>query len=189
MTNVSENGYELLDEGKAIEGFKNSSDIDVVYTKFGKDIAEDILDLEYNPSDPEQVDQIKTFIAQQAVAKADKTGNKVPKPQEQRIIDPLEKRTGMDLRDRATAFNQIVNLKPGEQMEIKYKGSNDFRKEDYIIAKSSEGDLVFTKDEEGATPSIISIENLIKEFGVEDLIKEQPAAVNAKSLIEKYSTK
>ena len=175
MTNVSENGYELLDEGKAIEGFKNSSDIDVVYTKFGKDIAEDILDLEYNPSDPEQVDQIKTFIAQQAVAKADKTGNKVPKPQEQRIIDPLEKRTGMDLRDRATAFNQIVNLKPGEQMEIKYKGSNDFRKEDYIIAKSSEGDLVFTKDEEGAMPSVISQQDLIKEFGVESLINLQKA--------------
>lgn len=175
MTNVSENGYELLDEGKAIEGFRNSSDVDVVYTKFGKDIAEDILDLEYNPEDPEQVDQIKTFIAQQAVAKADKTGNKVPKPREQRMVDPLEERTGMDLRDRAIAFDQINSLKPGEQIEIKYKGSNDFKKENYIIAKSEEGDLVFKKDEEGATPSVISQQDLIKEFGVGSLINLQKA--------------
>jgi len=175
MTNVSENGYELLDEGKAIEGFRNSSDVDVVYTKFGKDIAEDILDLEYNPEDPEQVDQIKTFIAQQAVAKADKTGNKVPKPREQKMVDPIEERTGMDLQDRAIAFDQITALKPGEQIEIKYKGSNDFKKENYIIARSSEGDLVFTKDEEGATPSVISQQDLIKEFGVGSLINLQRA--------------
>ena len=173
MTNVSENGYELLDEGKAVEGFRNSSDVDVVYTKFGKDIAEDILDLEYNPEDAEQVDQIKTFIAQQAIAKADKTGNKVPKPREQRAVDPIEERTGMDLRDRAVAFDQINSLKPGERMEIKYKGSNDFKKENYIIERSSEGDLVFKKDEEGAMPSVISQQDLIKEFGVGSLINLQ----------------
>lgn len=175
MTNVSENGYELLDEGKAIEGFRNSSDVDVVYTKFGKDIAEDILDLEYNPEDPEQVNQIKTFIAQQAVAKADKTGNKVPNPREQKVVDPIEERTSMDLRDRAVAFDQINSLEPGERIKIKYKGSNDFKKEDYIIERSSEGDLVFKKDEEGAMPSVISQQDLIKEFGVESLINLQKA--------------
>lgn len=83
MTNVSENGYELLDETKAIENYKNSNSVDITYKRIGKSIAEDILGIDFNAENEELV---KTYIATKAVEGADKVGNKVSveKPTEEK---------------------------------------------------------------------------------------------------------
>jgi hypothetical protein len=67
------------------------------------------------------------------------------------------------------------------------------KKENYEMIKNPDGTISYRikpkKGEEGTDYLDISAGDLYKEFGVEDLTNEQPSPVDAKSLIEKYSTK
>lgn len=168
MTDVSDNGYELLNETKAIDGYKNSSSVELIYQKLGKDIAEDILDVDYE----KDKDQVKAYIAQQAILKADKVGNKVAVSKPKTEKDPVEERTGLDLQDRANFVKQLLSSKEGEPVEIKFKGSNDFKKEDYVLYK--EGDKIMYK-KEGQEPMEISQGDLVKEFGLQELLTQSKA--------------
>ena len=172
MTDVSDNGYELLNETKAIDGYKNSSSIELIYQKLGKDIAEDILDVDYE----KDKDQVKAYIAQQAILKADKVGNKVAVSRPKTEKDPVEERTGLDLQDRANFVKQLLSSEEGTPIEIKFKGTNDFKKEDYIVYKGTDenkGKIMFKK--EGQEPIEISQSDLIKEFGLQELITQNKA--------------
>lgn len=168
MTDISDNGYELLNETKAIDGYKNSSGVELIYQKLGKDIAEDILDVDYE----KDKDQVKAYIAQQAILKADKVGNKVAVSRPKTEKDPVEERTGLDLQDRANFVKQLLSSKEGEPIEIKFKGTNDFRKEDYVLYK--EGDKIMYK-KEGQEPMEISQGDLVKEFGLQELLTQSKA--------------
>lgn len=168
MTDISDNGYELLNETKAIDGYKNSSSVELIYQKLGKDIAEDILDVDYEKNK----DQVKAYIAQQAILKADKVGNKVAVSKPKTEKDPVEERTGLDLQDRANFVKQLLSSKEGEPIEIKFKGSNDFKKEDYVLYK--EGDKIMYK-KEGQEPMEISQGDLVKEFGLQELLTQSRA--------------
>lgn len=168
------NGYQVLDEQAAAEAFAESAQVNAIYQKIGKDVAEDILEQEYTGSE-EQEAEIKKTISQQIIGYAKKEGNKVPttrtKPQE----DYLTERTGYNLDDRRIAFNNIVSLQPGQTYSIKYKGSNDIEKEDYVIARDEKGQLLFTKVNGTNPPSVISEQDLIKEFGMQDLVTQNKA--------------
>lgn len=168
MTDVSDNGYELLNETKAIDGYKNSSSVELIYQKLGKDIAEDILDVDYE----KDKDQVKAYIAQQAILKADKVGNKVAVSKPKTEKDPVKERTGLDLQDRANFVKQLLSSKEGEPIEIKFKGSNDFKKEDYVLYK--EGNKIMYK-KEGQEPMEISQGDLVKEFGLQELLTQSKA--------------
>lgn len=168
MTDVSDNGYELLNETKAIEGYKNSSNVELIYQKLGKDIAEDILELDYE----KDKDQIKAYIAEQAILKADRIGNKVSISKPKTEKDPIEERTGLDLQDRANFIKQLLSSEEGTPIEIKFKGSNDFKKEDYVLYK--EGNKIMYK-KEGQEPMEISQADLVKEFGLQELLTQSKA--------------
>jgi len=168
------NGYQVLDEEAAADAFAKSAQVNAIYNKIGKDVAEDILDEEFTGSE-EQEAEIKRAISEQVIGYAEKQGNKAPttrtKPQE----DYLTERTGYNLDDRRIAFNNIVSLQPGQTYSIKYKGSNDVEKEDYVIARDEKGQLLFTKLNSTNPPSVISEQDLIKEFGMQDLVTQNKA--------------
>jgi hypothetical protein len=168
------NGYQVLDEEAAANAFAESAQVNAIYQKIGKDVAEDILDQEYTGSEEQEL-EIKQAISQQIIGYAEKQGNKAvvakTKPQE----DYLTERTGYNLDDRRIAFNNIVSLQPGQTYSIKYKGSNDVEKEDYVIARDEEGQLLFTKVNGTGAPSVISEQDLIKEFGMQDLVTQNKA--------------
>lgn len=190
MTDISDNGYEKLNQEKATLQYAQSSDVDAIYNKIGKDIAEDILEEDF-VGDEDQVNRIKLTIAQQIVSKADQVGNKVTEPRAQKIVDPTEERTGMNLQDRANAIRQIAQIQPGETFTIKFKGTNDFQKENYEITTAPTGQILFRKKakagEEPFEYQEISKEDLIKEFGVQDLIEQPTQTMSAQDLINKYS--
>ena len=182
------NGYQVLDEEAAADAFAESAQVNAIYQKIGKDVAEDILEQEFTGSE-EQEAEIKKAISQQIIGYAEKQGNKAPVERPTKMIDPVEERTGMDLQDRANAYNQVLNTPPGEVFEIRFKGTNDFQKENYEIIKSPDNkQLLFRKKakkgEEPADYQEISQQDFIKEFGVEGLIQQTPSA---KDLINKYS--
>lgn len=180
------NGYQVLDEEAAANAFAESAQVNAIYQKIGKDVAEDILEQEFTGSE-EQEAEIKKAISQQIIGYAEKQGNKAPVERPTKMVDPVEERTGMDIRERAAAFNRIQNLKPGESIEIKYTGTNDFREEDYLVGKNKDGLIFFNRlsDEQPVedSPTILQ-EDLIKEFGVEELIQK---TFSAQDLINKYS--
>lgn len=172
------NGYQVLDEEAAANAFAESAQVNAIYQKIGKDVAEDILDQEYTGSEEQEL-EIKQAISQQIIGYAEKQGNKAPMQRPASIVDPIEERTGMDLQDRANAFTQIVNTPPGEVFNIRYKGTNDFQKENYELTMSPDGQVLFRKKakkgEEPADYQEISQQDFIKEFGVQDLITQNKA--------------
>ena len=131
-------------------------------------------------------------VPQPKVSTATVLDQRTPAP-EKPGKDPIEQRTGFDKQERANAVNKILALEPGETFEIKFQGTNDFKKENYEMIKNPDGTISYRikpkKGEEGTDYLDISAGDLYKEFGVEDLTNEQPSPVDAKSLIEKYSTK
>jgi len=170
------NGYQVLDEDAAADAFAKSAQVNAIYNKIGKDVAEDILDEEFTGSE-EQEAEIKRAISEQVIGYAEKQGNKAPvetTARPEKIVDQAKERTGMDLRERAVAFDRIQNLKPGESIEIKFTGTNDFRKENYIVGRSESGQIMFQREDQ-EEPSVISQEDLIKEFGVQSLLVDQKA--------------
>ena len=182
------NGYQVLDEEAAADAFAESAQVNAIYQKIGKDVAEDILEQEFTGSE-EQEAEIKKAISQQIIGYAEKQGNKAPVERPAKMVDPIEERTGMNLQDRANAYNQVLNTPPGEVFEIRFKGTNDFQKENYEIIKSPDNrQLLFRKKakkgEEPADYQEISQQDFIKEFGVEGLIQQTPSA---QDLINKYS--
>jgi hypothetical protein len=166
------NGYKYLNQESAVNGYMNSAEVDVIYNKIGKDIAEDVMGIDYTGDEEQQI-EIKKLIANEVINYAEKQGVMAPVEKPVKMVDPVEERTDMDLRERAAAFRRIQGLKPGESMEIKYTGTNDFQKEDYIVGKSESGQVFFQRAD--GEPSEISQEDLIKEFGVGSLLVDQKA--------------
>jgi hypothetical protein len=183
------NGYQVLDEEAAADAFAESAQVNAIYQKIGKDVAEDILEQEFTGSE-EQEAEIKKAISQQIIGYAEKQGNKAPVERPQKMVDPVEERTGMNLQDRVNAYNQAVSTPAGEVFEIRFKGTNDFQKENYEIIKSPDNkQLLFRKKakkgEEPADYQEISMEDFQKEFGLQGLNNNQTPS--AKDLINKYS--
>ena len=169
------NGYQVLDEEAAAEAFAESAQVNAIYQKIGKDVAEDILDQEYTGSEEQEL-EIKQAISQQIIGYADKQGNKAPMQRPASMVDPAEERTGMDLQDRYNAAMQINQLQPEQVMEIRFKGTNDFQKENYQITKYENQILFRKKPKKGEEPAEyqeISEKDFIKEFGLESLIQQQ----------------
>ena len=182
------NGYQVLDEEAAADAFAESAQVNAIYQKIGKDVAEDILDQEFTGSE-EQEAEIKKAISQQIIGYAEKQGNKAPVERPAKIVDPVEERTGMNLQDRVNAATQIVTTPPGEVFEIRFKGTNDFQKENYEMTVSPDGQILYRKKakkgEEPAEYQEISRADFEKEFGLQELMSAQRPS--AQDLINKYS--
>lgn len=169
------NGYQVLDEQAAADAFAESAQVNAIYQKIGKDVAEDILDQEFTGSE-EQEAEIKKAISQQIIGYAEKQGNKAPVEKPTKMVDPVEERTGMNIQDRYNAAMQISQLQPEQVMEIRFKGTNDFQKENYQITKYENQILFRKKPKKGEEPGEyqeISEQDFIKEFGLESLIQQQ----------------
>lgn len=182
------NGYQVLDEEAAANAFAESAQVNAIYQKIGKDVAEDILDQEFTGSE-EQEAEIKKVISQQIIGYAEKQGNKAPVERPTKMVDPVEERTGMNLQDRVNAATQIVTTPPGEVFEIRFKGTNDFQKENYEMTVSPDGQILYRKKakkgEEPAEYQEISRADFEKEFGLQELMSTQRPS--AQDLINKYS--
>lgn len=72
------NGYMRLNKNSAAAALKGDIQVEAFYNAHAKDIAEDILKKPFNPNDPEQVDLIKTEIANQVLLRARQVGDRVP---------------------------------------------------------------------------------------------------------------
>lgn len=172
------NGYQVLDEEAAANAFAESAQVNAIYQKIGKDVAEDILDQEYTGSEEQEL-EIKQAISQQIIGYAEKQGNKAPMQRSTSVVDPAEERTGMDLQDRVNAATQIVTTPPGEVFEIRFKGTNDFQKENYEMTVSPDGQILYRKKakkgEEPAEYQEISKADFEKEFGLQDLTTRNKA--------------
>lgn len=182
------NGYQVLDEEAAADAFAKSAQVNAIYQKIGKDVAEDILEQEFTGSE-EQEAEIKKAISQQIIGYAEKQGNKAPVERPTKMVDPVEERTGMSLQDRVNAATQIVTTPPGEVFEIRFKGTNDFQKENYEMTVSPDGQILYRKKakkgEEPADYQEISRADFEKEFGLQELMSAQRPS--AQDLINKYS--
>jgi len=179
------NGYMRLDKGSAAGALKGDIQVEAFYNAHGKDIAEDMLKEPFNPNDPEQVDRIKTEIANQVLLRARQVGDK--------IYTSSDAVTGQESVNAANEkgrliFEQASALKPGNYLPFTYKFPNFPNSLNSKITKSKDGYVI---EIEGQSPRPATEEELATIFGQSEIYnerkKEESARISreeARALIE-----
>lgn len=156
------NGYMRLNKNSAAGALKSDIQVEAFYNAHGKDIAEDLLGQEFNPNDPEQVDLIKTEIANQVLLRARQVGDRVPSNETKATGDTPG---GIDENIKGgQIFSQATSLSPGEFIPFTYKFPNYPNSVDAKITKSKDGYVI---EIEGRNPMPATEAEVAKMFGQE----------------------
>ena len=165
------NGYMRLNKNSAAAALKGDIQVEAFYNAHGKDIAEDILKKQFNPNDPEQVDLIKTEIANQVLLRARQVGDKVAK--ESNEFAGAGGGDSFDARNEIKGkqiYDIISNLSPAAGREYTFKFPGEPQSIPFKIKKSDTGYAIQLSGEDW---KFITEEEAANMFGQGEAYKEK----------------
>ena len=174
------NGYMRLNKNSAANALKGDIQVEAFYNAYGKDIAEDLLGQEFNPNDPEQVDLIKTEIANQVLLRARQVGDKVAKESNEFAgasgVDSFDARNEIKGKQ---IYDTISNLPPGQGREdYTFKFPGEPQSIPFKIKKSDTGYAIQLRGEDW---KFITQEEAANMFGQGEAYKEKKQEEQART--------